>query len=127
WKELGGRITEISEEMKKKGPYFIVSDRYQVSSLLAFYTKGNPVTYCANLGRRMNQYDLWPGFYNLLHHNAIFVTIGEERAKDNRVNAFLKRFSECEKEIFRVKERVYSIFRCYDFKGMERVDIFRRY
>lgn len=122
WKELGRKVTEISEEMKAKGPFFIVSDRYQLSSLLAFYTEGNPVTYCVNLGRRMNQYDLWPGFEGFVHSNAIFVTIG-----DHKGNEFLNRFSECKKELFSVRERVYSIFRCFDFKGMDRKGSFERY
>lgn len=122
WKELGRKVTEISEEMKAKGPFFIVSDRYQLSSLLAFYTEGNPVTYCVNLGRRMNQYDLWPGFEAFVHSNAIFVTIG-----DHKGNEFLNRFSECKKELFSVRERVYSIFRCFDFKGMDRKGSFERY
>ncbi|MBM4129068.1 MAG: phosphatase PAP2 family protein, partial [Nitrospira sp.] len=73
WKELGAEVTKIYEEMSAAGPVFIFSDRYQVSSEVAFYVKGHPITYCINLGRRMNQYDLWPGFNNLLHHNAIFV------------------------------------------------------
>lgn len=122
WEELGKKITTLSREMKEAGPYFIVSDRYQVSSLTAFYTEGNPFTYCVNLGRRMNQYDLWPGFHDLVHYNAIFVTIG-----DHKGNEFLRRFSECKKEVFMVKERIYSIFRCFDFKGMEKENIFERY
>lgn len=35
---------------------FKFSDKYQVSSELAFYMKQKPVTYCVNLGRRINQY-----------------------------------------------------------------------
>lgn len=122
WKELGNRVSEISGEMRKMGPLFIVSDKYQVSSLLAFYTEGNPVTYCVNLGRRMNQYDLWPGFNEFVHYNAIFVTIG-----NHRDNEFLQRFSECHGEILSVRERQYSIFKCFDFKGMQKKAVFERY
>ncbi|MFN3739526.1 MAG: glycosyltransferase family 39 protein [Thermodesulfovibrionales bacterium] len=122
WKELGKRVSEISEEMRESGPFFVVSDKYQVSSLLAFYTKGNPVTYCVNLGRRMNQYDLWPGFDEFVHYNAIFVTIG-----NHRDNEFLQSFSECQREIMSVRERQYSIFKCFDFKGTEKKAVFERY
>ncbi len=122
WKELGQRITELSREMKGKGPFFIVSDKYQVSSLLAFYTEGNPVTYCVNLGRRMNQYDLWPGFNDFVHYNAIFVTIGNQRD-----NEFLQRFSECNREVLAVRERQYYIYKCLDFKGMQKKNVFERY
>jgi 4-amino-4-deoxy-L-arabinose transferase-like glycosyltransferase len=123
WKELGKKVTLIAEEMMHRGPFFIVSDKYQVSSEIAFYTEGNPVTYCVNLGRRMNQYDLWPGFHNFVHYNAIFVTIGDSEMP----GGFRERFSECYKEVLKTDVREYSIFRCYDFKGMERDKRFERY
>lgn len=120
WKELGAEVSRLSDELSKKGQFFIFSDRYQVSSELAFYVKDNPVTYCMNLGRRMNQYDLWPGFYNLIHFNAVFVTIDDVQMP----GAFVTAFDKCEKETFNAytdgrKLRGYSIFTCYDFKGMK--------
>ena len=48
----------------------IISPHYQISAELAFYVKGNPRTYCINLGRRMNQYDFWKKDYE---GDAIFV------------------------------------------------------
>jgi 4-amino-4-deoxy-L-arabinose transferase-like glycosyltransferase len=120
WKELGNEVTGIYEEMSQHGPVFIFSDRYQVTSQLAFYVKGHPVTYCVNLGRRMNQYDLWPGFSSFIHYDAIYVRTGD--------NAFPKAltaaFEKVEKKVFsaytteHVKIRDYSIFRCYNFKGL---------
>ncbi len=120
WKELGIEVSRLSDELSKEGPFFIFSDRYQVSSELAFYVKGHPVTYCANMGRRMNQYDLWPAFDNNIHFNAIFVTIGDVQIPESLKSGFGK----CEKKIFsvlknRAKLRDYSIFTCYDFKGIE--------
>ena len=75
----GEEVSTIYEQMSSRRPVFIFSDKYQVSSELAFYVKGHPVTYCINLGRRMNQYDFWPGFDNLLHYDAIFVRTGDGR------------------------------------------------
>ncbi|MBI4690259.1 MAG: glycosyltransferase family 39 protein [Nitrospirae bacterium] len=120
WKGLGVEVSRLSDEMAQKGPYFIFSDQYQVSSELAFYVKGHPMTYCINMGRRMNQYDLWPGFDNLIHSNAIFVTIGNVRTPE----IFATGFDRCEKNIFNAytgdrKLREYSIFTCYDFKGIQ--------
>ena len=131
WKELGREVSEIYEAMtiedrkdifdnKQKSRTFIFSDRYQVSSELAFYVKGHPVTYCINLGRRMNQYDLWPGFERLLHNNAIFVTIGRTQLPEDLKEAF----DYCEQKVFEAYKgkrliREYSIFRCYDFKGIK--------
>jgi undecaprenyl-diphosphatase len=127
WKELGSEVTKIYEKMSGDGPVFIFSERYQVSSELAFYVKGHPITYCVNLNRRMNQYDLWPGFSELLHHNAIFVTIDDVVIPQGVEGAFEK----IEKRLFTVYEndkkvRDYSIFLCYDFKGM-RVEKARTY
>ncbi len=121
WKELGAEVTKIYEQMSATRPVFIFSDRYQVSSELAFYVKGHPVTYCINLGRRMNQYDLWPGFNNLLHYDAIFVSIGDNMVPDKVATAFKK----VEKRAFKaytkkqIEIRDYSIFLCYDFKGIK--------
>ena len=121
WQELGERVSKVAGDMEKKGGYFIVSDRYQITSELAFYVAGNPVTYCANTGRRMNQYDLWPGFEGLLDYNAIYVS-----KKNRDIPASLRNaFENCEREefnVFRKSVRVnwFGIFRCYDFKGMEK-------
>ncbi len=64
WKRLGDVVSEMRHKEK------IISPHYQISAELAFYVKGNPRTYCINLGRRMNQYDLWEKDYQ---GDAIFV------------------------------------------------------
>jgi undecaprenyl-diphosphatase len=119
WKELGSEVTKIYEKMSEERPVFLFSEKYQVSSELAFYVKRHPATYCINLDRRMNQYDLWPGFSDLLHYDAIFVTIDNIIIPQRVAVAFEK----IEKRLFTVykkdkKVRDYSIFLCYDFKGM---------
>ncbi len=118
WRELGEEISRRSGRMER--PYFIFSDKYQVTSELAFYVKGNPVTYCVNLGRRMNQYDIWPGFHDLKGYDAIFVML-----KDNPLPKVIRdAFEGCRKDLFSVREkewvlRTYTIFECRGFKGME--------
>jgi undecaprenyl-diphosphatase len=121
WRELGAEVTGLYEEMSADHRVFIFSDRYQVASELAFYVKGKPVTYCVNLKRRMNQYDLWPGFHNLLQYHAIFVRTGDVGVPERIADAFQK----VEKKVFtaytkkREKIRDYSIFLCYAFKGLK--------
>ncbi|MEW6570872.1 MAG: glycosyltransferase family 39 protein [Nitrospirota bacterium] len=120
WKELGSEVSKTYEQISSQHPVFIFSDSYQVSSELAFYVKGQPVTYCINSGRRMNQYDLWPGIDNLLGYNAIFVRMGDKKIPKKVAAAFDK----VEKRIFsaytknHVRIRNYTIFICYNFKGM---------
>jgi len=119
WKELGQEASELYKEMSARGPVFVFSDRYQVASELAFYMKDNPVTYCVRIGRRMNQYDLWPGFENLKGQNAVFVRSGEHRKVPDAVASA---FSSCDPRVIEVKTRKkktlkFSISACYDFKG----------
>ncbi|OGW37361.1 MAG: hypothetical protein A2Y97_05685 [Nitrospirae bacterium RBG_13_39_12] len=122
WKELGAEVSKIYEQTSTTRPVFIFSDRYQVSSELAFYIKGHPVTYCVNLGRRMNQYDFWPGFYNLLHYDAIFVRTGYGKIPYKVAKAF-KKVEKRSLKVYtknQIKIRDYSIFLCYDFKGLKK-------
>jgi len=119
WKQLGKKISNMAEEME--APYFIFSDSYQVTSELAFYVRKNPVTYCINLGRRMNQYDIWPGFHDLKGYNAIFVRKGKIPLP-SKIETL---FEGCETMLYIQKEkekilREYSIFQCSTFKGMEK-------
>lgn len=122
WKELGSEVTSWYDRMSLDRPVFIFSDRYQVSSQLAFYVRGQPITYCVNIDRRMNQYDLWPSFDSLIHHHAIFVRIGDVSIPQQVATAFQK----VEKKVFttytkkHAKIRDYSIFLCYNFKGLDR-------
>ncbi len=120
WKELGNEVSTLYEEISAGHPAFIFSDRYQVSSQLAFYVRGHPVTFCMKGSRRMNQYDLWPSFGDLVHYHAIFVKTGDVSAPDAIVAAFEK----VEKKVVTAytknheKIRDYTIFLCYDFRGL---------
>ena len=121
WKELGKEASVLYKEMSARGPVFVFSDRYQVASELAFYMKDNPVTYCVNFDRRMNQYDLWPGFENLKGQNAIFVREKERKKVPDMVG---NAFSSCDQRVIEVKTRKkktlkFSVAACYDFKGFE--------
>jgi len=124
WNNLGKEVYALYSGMQEKGKVFIFSDSYQVSSELAFYVKGHPITYCVNLGRRMNQYDLWPDFRNFIHSHGIFVTIGDTELNPRIRDAFHGH----EKRLLKVYDkgrllRQYSIFICYDFKGMAKEEL----
>lgn len=124
WKELGIKVSEIKRELEKDGEVLIFSDRYQISSELAFYVKGNPTVYCINLGRRMNQYDLWQPINSQLKPeiktHGIYVIYGIKESPDMEV---VSAFEKCIPENFTaykkgVKIRDYTIFKCYNFKGI---------
>ena len=136
WKALGEEVGRIYESMPGtatgKGDVLIFSDSYQVASELAFYVKGHPKTYAINLGRRMNQYDLWPDINSGAREmkqgqgklrtdtiDGIFVKIGEADIPPEVARSFGK----FDRETFKAYEkgrvvREYSIFSLYGFKGM---------
>ncbi|MCS7203797.1 MAG: glycosyltransferase family 39 protein [Thermodesulfovibrio sp.] len=124
WRQLGIKVSEIKKEMEKSGNVIIFSDRYQVSSELAFYVKGYPTVYCINLGRRMNQYDLWQSINSELKTetktHGIYVVYGIKNEPAAEVSSA---FERCTSETFTAKQkgvkiREYTIFKCYNFKGM---------
>ena len=117
WRQLGNEVTRLTKEAD--GPLFILSDYYMTASELAFYVEGHPTTYCANLGRRMNQYDIWPGFDHLRGYNAIFVTTKSRTHPD--LAAAFERLEVHPLDIhdrFGHVVKTFIIYRCYDFKGM---------
>jgi undecaprenyl-diphosphatase len=116
-----GLGVEVSRLTRELGPrYFIFSDRYMTSSLLAFYTGGHPTTYCVNLNRRINDYDFRPTFHNLIGCDAIYVIPGDRKMPEKLID----KFGQYEKRLVKTKsavgsiENVYSVFLCRDFKGM---------
>ncbi len=124
WEELGKKADTLYSEMSlpEGKKVFIFSDRYQVASELAFYMKSHPVTYNINLGRRMNQYDMWEGFEDLLGHDSLFVRKGNKP-----LPAVLKgAFDSYSKEVLPVYRRdkkvlrEYSLFKCYNFRGINK-------
>jgi undecaprenyl-diphosphatase len=130
WHQLSGAVDPEYRLLAMLGPVFVFSDSYQISSELAFYVAGHPKTYCINLGRRMNQYDLWPGMNEDAERtrheigaaapiNGIYVASGDIEMPPVVAEAF----GRFEKKIVKVYDRgyelkVYSVFACYDFKGL---------
>jgi len=177
WEELGLKVSEIKKSLEKEGKVIIFSDRYQISSELAFYVEGKPRVYCIPIGRRMNQYDLWESINDELNKEGILryaqndrnikqndrnielndksinqndkkilkktdrtlfgITEEEVKMTDKPVHGLyvvygirespqsevLDAFEKCILESFtvynkEVKIRDYTIFKCYNFKGM---------
>jgi undecaprenyl-diphosphatase len=120
WEALGKKAGEVYKDMiMTVDRVFVFSDKYQVTSELAFYMPGKPRTFDFNLGRRMNQYDIWGGIEDLLGYDALYVRMGDKGFPVQLKDAF----DSYEKEIFIVYEkdrvlRKYSLFRCYGFKGL---------
>ena len=133
WKELGIEVSKLSEQTADRSVYLLFSDSYQIASELAFYVQGNPETFSINLGRRMDQYDLWPDINDRAAElrrqigpavvgavNGIFVQSGNRDIPPVVARAF----DHFTKNLFKVYEhgrilREYSIFICYNFKNLK--------
>jgi undecaprenyl-diphosphatase len=141
WADLAAEVDLLRPQMQK--PYFICSDKYPISSCLAFYLQDHPRTYCVyekrppgqkgkgRLERRMNQFDIWEKeahdagketYGDFVGQDAIFVTDKPEENKD-LPSQLQAAFASCEKHIV-VKSKDdfgydYIIFICHDFKGMK--------
>lgn len=60
WHQLGEFLEREIRPLTKGNDFVILSDKYQIAAQMAFYTPGQPGTYCLPYERRrMNQYDLW--------------------------------------------------------------------
>jgi undecaprenyl-diphosphatase len=117
WRALAGAVETLAAQMP--AGTFLLSDRYQISSELAFYAPGQPQTYNVNLGRRMNQYDLWDGLPALAGHDAIYV----QAANAELPQALRQAFHTCDagkpliiEELGQELKRFY-LFRCLGFSG----------
>ncbi len=119
--ELGHIVANLSEKLQPRR--FIFSNNYMTASLLAFYIDGQPHTYCVNLGRRVNEFDVWPTFHDLLHYDAVLVIKGD----NTMPKALQSHFTSYEKCLVKTLsavggiENTYSVFLCRDFQGMEKI------
>jgi len=119
--ELGNIVAKLSEKLQPRR--FIFSNDYMTASLLAFYIDGQPHTYCVNLGRRFNEFDVWPTFHDLHHYDAVLVIKGNLPMPD----ALQSQFTIYQKCLVKTLstvggiENTYSVFLCRDFRGMEKI------
>jgi len=92
WEELGQEASKIIKNLKTD-KYFVFSETYQVASEMAFYINPKPIdrVFCINLGRRMNQFDLWKdiNIYSNKGYYGIYVTLAPKPHK-KVVRAFEK-------------------------------------
>jgi undecaprenyl-diphosphatase len=119
WADLGQEVGAAVERMPNPRRTFLVADHYQTVSELAFYTPGRPPAYNFNLGRRLNQYDLWEGPDARLGWDAVYVKEGR-RPPDERVLAAFERVDPPTVVEIRRGERVvrvFSLYRGYGFRG----------
>jgi undecaprenyl-diphosphatase len=119
WAELGRAVGLTVEGMPDPARTFLVSNRYQVASELAFYVPGRPPAYNFNLGRRLNQYDFWEGPDSRLGWDAVYVEEGANQLDPRVRAAFTQVDPPVVLQVTRGQRviRVFSLHRAYGFRG----------
>jgi 4-amino-4-deoxy-L-arabinose transferase-like glycosyltransferase len=77
WRELAAAaINEAEATSAETGKHaWLGGDRYQEAAELAFWSRGQPVTFATNFAGRPNQYDLWPRFAGEAQHGDNLVLV----------------------------------------------------
>jgi len=135
WEELGAFV---SEERERMGPgTFVLCEDYQATSQMAFYVHGQPATYYMGSylwqnPKRHSQFDLWedrsldpevnPG---LVGKDAIYVGWFKPDLWDAFETVEELPLLDIERE--GVKIRKFRVFRCYNFRGMNRPEVGRKF
>ncbi|MBW2149266.1 MAG: glycosyltransferase family 39 protein [Deltaproteobacteria bacterium] len=119
WAELGEQVGKIYHEMGGHERVFLLSDRYQEASELAFYVPGHPRVFNVNLGRRLNQYDLWQPVSTQQGKDALVLRRGNRSLKSKLKDLFrtcrpkatisIKRYGQTLKQ--------FRLFHCEDYSG----------
>ncbi len=121
WDELGENVTGVLKGTDSDR-IFIFSDSYHISSVLSFYVKGNPQTYCVNTGRRMNQFDIWPGIDQFENRNYDAIYVSKNPLPPAIINsAETIRLMKTQKRIYRHQE-VGKDIRIYYLKNFKAID-----
>ncbi|HSE94821.1 MAG TPA: dolichyl-phosphate-mannose--protein mannosyltransferase, partial [Methylomirabilota bacterium] len=120
WRQLGTRVAELRAEMPDPERTFLASDRYQITSELAFYVAGRPPAYNLNLGRRLNQYDLWEGPDRRQGWDALYVQEGTRPLDERVAHAFARIDGPIVVEIRRGGQviRTFTVYQGHDFRGV---------
>jgi 4-amino-4-deoxy-L-arabinose transferase-like glycosyltransferase len=119
WAELGRAVDAQRAHMPDPARTFLLSDRYQITSELAFYTAGHPPAYNLNLGRRLNQYDFWDGLDERRGWDAIYVEDGLRPLDPRVLEAFERIDPPVTVEVRRGGQtiRTFALYRGYGFRG----------
>ncbi len=74
WSDLGRKLEEVRQtEFSDPDKVFFFAKSYAITAALSFYGPEQKRAYCADFGRRMSQYDLWPDPGSKKGWDAVFV------------------------------------------------------
>lgn len=85
WREMTQQADAEMERVaaETRAPTWLAGDRYQETSVLAFYTPSHPQVFATNLSGRPNQYDLWPRFPDVAKRGDNLVIVVDDSEEGN--------------------------------------------
>ena len=107
------------EELGGEDAVFVFGDEYGVAAEMSFYVPGQKRAFCVAGGRKMNQYDLWPG-PDAGAQNAIFVVKGEGKKSQKKVQELFESIDEGRVINTLQGDRpgqTFTLFLCRGYKG----------
>jgi len=119
WDDLGDKLDELrNTQFDNPEHVFFFGDNYDVTSALSWSVPGKERAYCLPGGRRLNQYDLWPGPQDKTGWDAIFVM----KKFKGQHDSLLKYFEKYERIPYQSMHagrpaRRFTVYLCYGFKG----------
>jgi 4-amino-4-deoxy-L-arabinose transferase-like glycosyltransferase len=120
WQDLGAQVAQARDELGGDETVFLFGSEYGVTAELAFYVPGQKRAFCLAGGRKMNQYDLWPGPDSGMQ-NAVFVYKGEKDKVSDRVLPLFESVDEPRVVVSSHGKRTgqtFTIFLCRGYKGV---------
>ncbi|BBD07070.1 glycosyltransferase family 39 protein [Desulfovibrio ferrophilus] len=120
WSDLGREIDELRRtRFDDPDNVFLFGDHYDVTSALSFFVPGQQRAFCATTGRRLNQYDLWPGPDYPVGAGAIFVRKGFDKGTLPEVPLLFDKIEGMNYQSTHGGRpaRRFTIFLCYGYKG----------
>ena len=119
WQDLGAQVALAREELGGEDAVFVFGDEYGVAAEMSFYVPGQKRAFCVAGGRKMNQYDLWPG-PDAGAQNAIFVVKGEGKKSQKKVQELFESIDEGRVINTLQGDRpgqTFTLFLCRGYKG----------
>lgn len=120
WSDLGREVDELRRtRFEDPQTVFLFGDHYDVTSALSFFVPGQKRAFCVATGRRLNQYDLWPGPEVPLGSGAIFVRKGFDKGALSEVPPLFDHIEQMNYQSFHDGRpaRRFTIFLCHGYKG----------
>jgi undecaprenyl-diphosphatase len=118
WDKVGQEVQQIYNDLDKN-EWFLFSNRYQLSSQLAFYLPEKDYVY--SLNSKIEQFDFWKDQSKLIGENGIFVT--HSFYKRNPANLYKFENIELIKtiDILRAGQvyRKFYIYKAYNYQGLK--------